>query len=335
MNKTHRIAINGFGRIGRSVLRILSSRPEMNVVGINDLGDAQSLAHLFKYDSNMGPFQGTVKSTSDGFAVNDHFIPTFAISDPKQLPWKKLGVDVVIEATGRFKTRSDLNLHLSSGAKKVLLTVPAKDDIDATIVLGVNDHTLKKEHLLVSNASCTTNCFATVLKVLGGFGIERAMMTTIHAYTNDQRILDLHHEDPRRARAAALNMIPTTTGAAKAVSLVMPELKGKIADLSVRVPVSVGSLIDVSAVLSKPTDVARINAAFESAASSQLKHILQFSTEPLVSSDIKGNTHSAVVDGLLTQVHTHTFAKVVAWYDNEYGYSARVVDLCEQLCQLL
>jgi glyceraldehyde 3-phosphate dehydrogenase len=328
------IAINGFGRIGRLVYRALVDDPELNVVAINDLTDTKTLAHLLKYDSTHGKFPHPVSSTEDSIVVNDKKIRIFAEKDPENLPWKDLGADYIIESTGVFTTREKAAKHLSAGAKKVLLTAPAKDQVDSTIVLGVNDHDLKKEHAIVSNASCTTNCLAPVAKVLHDkFGIVSGLMTTIHSYTNDQRILDFPHKDLRRARSAAVNLIPTSTGAAKATGLVIPALKGRFDGIAVRTPTPNGSLVDLSVNLEREATVSELNAALKEAAETTMKGIIQYSEEPIVLVDIIGNSHSAIFDAPLTMV-SGKLAKVIAWYDNEWGYSVRVVDLLKMMIEL-
>ena len=329
-----KIAINGFGRIGRLTLRATLEKKNMEVVAVNDLTDSQTLAHLLKYDSVHGKFPGTVVAEGDTLVVNGKKIKVFAEKDPAGLPWKDLGVDVVVEATGVFRDRKSISKHIEAGAKKVILTVPSKsaDDVDATVVVGVNNHDIKPEYKIYSNASCTTNCLAPVAKVLNDtFGIKRGLMNTIHAYTNDQIILDAPHTDLRRARAAAMSIIPTTTGAAKAVGLVIPELKGKLDGFAMRVPVCDGSAVDLTVELEKPTTKDEINAALKKAAEGPLKGIIEFSVDPIVSVDVIGNTHSSVFDSPLTQVMGNNFVKVVSWYDNEYGYSCRVVDLVEKI----
>jgi glyceraldehyde 3-phosphate dehydrogenase len=327
-----KVAINGFGRIGRNVFRILGGRSHVEVVGINDLCDARTLAHLLKYDSVMGPFQGQVEAGDRGLIVNGKEIEIHSVRSPEELPWKKYDVDVAIESTGVFRTRADVEKHIAAGAKKVILTVPPKDTLDATIVLGVNDDDLKPEHTLVSNASCTTNCLAPVAKVLeDNFGIEYGLMTTVHAYTSDQRLADLPHKDLRRARAAAQNIIPTTTGAAKAVGKVLPQLAGKLDGMAMRVPVIDGSVVDLVAKLKKPCTVESVNAALKKAANGRLKGILQYTEDPIVSSDVVGNPHSSIFDALSTMMVGDNLVKVVSWYDNEWGYSSRVCDLIEKL----
>ncbi len=323
-----RVAINGFGRIGRLVFRIAVERDAFEIVRINDITDAATLAHLLKYDSVHGRFQGDVKVDGNAIVVNGKKIEVSAERDPANLPWADLGVDLVIESTGVFRKRAELEKHLQAGAKKVVLTAPARDKIDATIVIGVNDDILKPEHKIVSNASCTTNCIAPMVKVLhDSFGVRRGLMTTVHAYTNDQRILDLPHKDLRRARAAAVSIIPTTTGAAKTVGKVIPELDGKLDGCAMRVPVSDGSVVDFTAELGKETSVEEINAAFKSAADGALKGILEYCEDPIVSVDVVGNRHSCIFDSPSTMLIGGNFVKVVGWYDNEIGYSARVVDL--------
>ncbi len=323
-----KVAINGFGRIGRSVFRILSTRDDIDVVAINDIAPDESLAYLFKYDTVMGPYPGKVELVDDVLHAGTQQARMTAIREVEKLPWKEMGVEIVIEATGRFRTRETIEPHLRAGAQKVLLTVPAKDEIDATIVLGVNDHLLKKEHRIVSNASCTTNCLAPVTKVLHeNFGIVKGLVTTVHAYTNDQRLADVPHKDLRRSRAAAENIIPTTTGAAKAVGKVLPDLDGRLDGMAMRVPVPDGSIIDFVIELEREASVEEINAAMKKAAEGEMKNVLQYSEEALVSSDIIGNSHSSIFDAPSTQSHGSRTARVVSWYDNEWGYSNRVVDL--------
>ncbi|HPX58720.1 MAG TPA: type I glyceraldehyde-3-phosphate dehydrogenase, partial [Candidatus Cloacimonas acidaminovorans] len=316
------VAINGFGRIGRLVLRvILDSHPELNVVAINDLTDAKTLAHLFKYDSVHKIYPGNVSSEENYLVVNGKKFRIFAEKDPEVLPWKDLGVEFVIESTGIFTSKEKASKHLKAGAKKVILTAPAKDEVDATIVMGVNHTSLKAEHTIVSNASCTTNCLAPVAKVLQDkFGILNGLMTTIHSYTNDQRILDLPHNDLRRARAAAMSMIPTSTGAAKAIGLVIPELKGKLDGVAIRVPTPDGSLVDLCANLEVEVTKEEVNMAMKEAAETYLKGYLMYTEEPIVSIDIVGNSFSSIFDALITYTKGK-MVKVFSWYDNEYGYS--------------
>lgn len=323
-------AINGFGRIGRLTLRAALGKENIDIIAVNDLTDSATLAHLLKYDSVHGKFPGTVSAEGDYLVVNGKKIRVFAEKDPANLPWGDLGVHVVVESTGVFRDREKISKHLQAGAKKVILCVPSKTagDVDATVVLGVNEGDLNDKQQIFSNASCTTNCLAPVAKVLHDtFGIKRGLMNTIHSYTNDQIILDSPHKDLRRARAAAMSIIPTTTGAAKAVGLVIPELKGKLDGFSMRVPTPDGSVVDLTVELSRTTTKEEINAAMKTAAEGPLKGILEYCDEPIVSTDVIGNTHSSVFDAQLTQVMDGNFVKVVSWYDNEYGYANRVVDL--------
>ncbi|HHT9104320.1 MAG TPA: type I glyceraldehyde-3-phosphate dehydrogenase [Candidatus Wujingus californicus] len=329
-----RVGINGFGRIGRNVLRAIIKRGGIDVLAINDLADSKSLAVLLKYDSVHGILQGNVEAKEKSLIVNGKEIQLLMEKDPSKLPWKSMAVDIVIESTGIFTSRAECAKHLDAGAKKVILSAPAKDKIDATIVVGVNTKDLKPEHKIVSNASCTTNCLAPLVKVLhDNFGIEKGLMTTIHAYTNDQRISDLIHKDLRRARAAAINIIPTTTGAAKAIGEVIPSLKGKLDGLAMRVPVANGSVTDFVAVVSKDATIESINAAMKKAAEGELKGILQYCEDPIVSSDIIGNPHSSIFDSELTYVIDKRMIKVVAWYDNEWGFSNRMIDLIELIAR--
>ena len=324
-----KVGINGFGRIGRLVFRVMSERKaEFDVVAINDLGDAPSNAMLLKYDSVHGRFAGDVKVEGGDLVVNGKKVKVVAQKDPAALPWKDLGVELVIESTGIFTKKADCEKHLTAGAKKVILTVPSKDKVDYTVVLGVNDAGLKAEHKIISNASCTTNALAPLAKVLSDtFGIEVGQMTTVHAYTNDQKVADQLHKDPRRARAAAVNMIPTTTGAAKAIGEVVPELAGKLTGMAMRVPVPDGSVVDLTCILKKNATVADVNAAFKKAAEGPMKGVLAFCTDPIVSSDIIGDRHSCIFDSLLTDVIGGKLVKVFGWYDNEMGYSTRVADV--------
>ncbi len=323
-----RIGINGFGRIGRLVLRASLEDPNLEFVAINDLTDAKTLAHLMKYDSVHGTLQGEVKATDDALLINGKKIGILAQRDPKALPWKDLGVDLVIESTGRFTDRDGASAHLSAGAKRVIITAPAKNP-DVTIVMGVNEHTYDPHaHHIISNASCTTNCLAPVAKVLlDQFGIRHGSMTTVHSYTNDQQLLDLPHKDLRRARAAGLSMVPTSTGAAKALHLVIPQLKGKMDGIAIRVPTPNVSLVDLTVETDKDCDAASVNEAFRQAAIGPLQGILHYSEAPIVSIDQKGDPHSATVDAPLTTVQERRLAKVIAWYDNEWAYSCRVRDL--------
>ena len=327
-NMPIRIAINGFGRIGRNVFRVMHARSEFEVVSINDITDPATLCHLLKYDSVHGRFDGKVRSTKSGLNVDGKTIQVTAERDPANLPHAQNKIDFVIESTGIFTTREACTKHLDAGAKKVCLTVPPKDEIDNMIVMGVNQENLRATDRIISNASCTTNCLAPVAKVLDAvFGIKNGLMTTVHAYTNDQQILDLPHKDLRRARAAAANIIPTTTGAARAVGKILPKLAGKLDGCAMRVPVPDGSVVDLVATLKKKATVESINAAFAAAAKKDLKGVLEYSEDPLVSSDIVGNPHSSVFDALSTMVMDGNVVKVVSWYDNEWGYSNRVCDL--------
>lgn len=333
-----KIAINGFGRIGRISFRNIQSKNNLEVVAINDLTDAQTLAHLLKYDSVHGRFNGEVYAEGEFLVVNGKKIRVFAEKDPENLPWGELGIDIVIESTGIFRNKEKMGKHIKAGAKKVILTVPADkaEDVDATVVLGVNDNILTKEMTCISNASCTTNCLAPVAKILNDkFGIRRGLMNTVHSYTNDQQILDLPHKDLRRARAAAVSIIPTSTGAAKAVGLVIPELKGKLDGLSMRVPTPDGSVVDLTVELEKTVTKEEINAAMKEAAQGPMKGILEYTEDPIVSCDIVGNPHSSIFDSKLTMVLEGNMVKVVSWYDNENGYSNRVCDLAERLAKLI
>ena len=323
-----RIGINGFGRIGRNVLRASLGDPTLEFVAINDLTDARTLAQLLKYDSVHGKLALPVEAKEDQLLINGRPIKILAQKDPKDLPWRDLSVDYVIESTGRFTDREGAGRHLSAGAKKVIISAPSKDP-DVTIVLGVNEQAYdSKQHQIVSNASCTTNCLAPVAKVLlESYGIRHGLMTTIHSYTNDQHLLDLPHKDLRRARAAAVSMVPTSTGAAKALHLVIPQLKGKLGGMAVRVPTPNVSLIDLTAELERDASAEEVNAAFRTAAQGTLQGILEYSDEPLVSVDFNGNTHSAIFDAPLTTVIDKRLVKVIAWYDNEWGYSCRIRDL--------
>lgn len=327
-----KVGINGFGRIGRLVCRAGIDNENVEFVAINDLTNAKTLAHLFKYDSVHGKFLGEIEATEDSIILNGREIKVLSERDPERLPWTELGVEAVVESTGVFRERSQCAKHLTAGAKRVILTAPAKGEIDATIVLGVNDHVLADSPEIVSNASCTTNCVAPLSKVLHErFGIRRGLMTTVHAYTNDQRILDLVHSDLRRARAAAMSIIPTTTGAAAAVGRVIPELRGKLDGMAMRVPVYDGSVVDLVVELERETTVDEVNAAFKQAAKNDLKGILEYSDEPLVSADVIGNPHSAIFDSLSTMVIGGSLVKALAWYDNEWGFSKRVIDLIERV----
>ncbi len=327
-----KVGINGFGRIGRNFLRASMNQSDFEIVAVNDLTDAKTLAHLLKYDSVHGTFSADVSVKDDALVVNGKEIKVTAITEPARLPWKDLGVEIVIESTGRFTDRAGASQHLEAGAQWVIISAPAKEP-DITVCLGVNEDSLDpSKHKIISNASCTTNCLAPVAKVIHNeFGIIRGLMTTIHAYTNDQRILDLPHKDLRRARAAAMSMIPTTTGAARAVGLVLPELKGKLDGMAIRVPTPNVSIVDLVCEVSKDVAVEEVNAALKRAAEGVLKGILQYSEEPLVSIDFNGNDHSAIVDASLTRVIENRMVKVLAWYDNEWGYSNRLRDLVQYI----
>jgi glyceraldehyde 3-phosphate dehydrogenase len=330
-----RIAINGFGRIGRAVFRILAERTDVKIVAVNDIADISAMAYLLRYDTVMGRFPGEVKIDGKSLSAGKQKTQMLAVPDPSQLPWKELEVDIVVESTGRFTKRAALEPQLAAGAKRIILTVPAKDEIDNTIVVGVNDHTLTADHRIVSNASCTTNCLAPIAKILHEkFGIVKGMMTTVHAYTNDQRLADVPHTDFRRARAAAENIIPTTTGAARAVGKVLPALKGKLDGLAIRVPVPDGSIVDLVTLMEKEVTIEAVNAAIREAAAGSMKSIIEYTEDPIVSSDVIGNTHSAVFDSLATQVVGGNVLKTLTWYDNEWGYSCRVVDLIDLMAKL-
>lgn len=329
-----KVAINGFGRIGRLTFRALQKYDTIEIVAINDLTDAKTLAHLLKYDSVHGRFPGEVSASENSIIVNGNSYKVFAEKDPAMLPWKDLGVHVVVESTGVFRSREKLQKHLDAGANKIVLTVPSdkKTDVDRTIVLGVNSEDLKPEDQILSNASCTTNCLAPVAKVLNdAFGIKRGIMNTIHSYTNDQIILDAPHKDLRRARAAAMSIIPTSTGAAKAIGLVIPELDGKLDGLAMRVPTPDGSVVDLTCELAKDVTKEEINEAIKKAAEGPMKGILEYCTDPIVSTDIIGNPHSSIFDSKLTQVMNGNLVKIISWYDNEFGYSQRVAQLVSML----
>jgi glyceraldehyde 3-phosphate dehydrogenase len=331
-----RVGINGFGRIGRLVFRAMATKPEdFEILAINDLSDAKHLALLLKYDSVHGPFKGTVESTERSLIVNGKEIRITTEKDPGLLPWKELKVQVALESTGRFTKKADLQKHIDAGAGRAILSAPPKDRLDATIVLGVNDQILKPEHRIISNASCTTNCLAPMAKVLHeAFGIEKGLMTTCHAYTNDQRVADQIHEDPYRARAAAVNIIPSSTGAAKAVGEVIPELNGKLTGFALRVPVVDGSITDLTSLLKRDVTKEEVNDAMKKAAAGPLKGILQYVTDPLVSSDVIGNSYSSIFVADLTTVIGGNLVKTVAWYDNEWGYSCRTAELITRLAAL-
>ena len=330
-----KVAVNGFGRIGRTIFRMLSEAEDIDIVAINDIAPTNALAYLLKYDTVMGRFRGEIRMDGDTLIAGRQKALMLGIKDPLELPWKKLGADFVIESTGKFRDRASLEKHLQAGASRVILTVPAKDEIDATIVVGVNDGDLKPEHRIVSNASCTTNCLAPIAKVLHeSFGIEKGFMTTVHAYTNDQRLADVPHSDFRRSRAAAENIIPTTTGAARAVGKVLPALKGKLDGIAMRVPVPDGSTVDLVTLMQRPVTPEEVNAAIRKAAEGPMRNIIEYTDEPIVSSDVIGNSHSAIFDAPLTRVVGGTFLKTLAWYDNEWGYSCRVVDLMRVMSRM-
>jgi len=331
-----KVAINGFGRIGRSVFRILDGKNDINLVAINDIFDKEALTYLLKYDTVMGRFPGDVELKGDVLKTNFQSVKLIAERNPESLPWKEMDVDIVIESTGIFRLKSQLEKHLDAGAKRVILTVPSKDEIDYTVVLGVNDDGLRPEHRIVSNASCTTNCLAPMAKILNdSFGLEMGVINTIHAYTNDQRLADVPHSDWRRSRAAAENVIPTTTGAARAVGKVLPELDGKLDGIAMRVPVPDGSVVDLNVKLSRDVTESMVNDAVRAyAEDGPLKNILQFSTLPVVSTDIIGNPHSSIFDAPFTRVINGNFVKTLNWYDNEWGYSNRVADLLYRLNNL-
>ncbi|MGD8990425.1 MAG: type I glyceraldehyde-3-phosphate dehydrogenase [Desulfobacterales bacterium] len=326
------VGINGFGRIGRSVFRIISDCDDIEVVAINDLFENEQLAYLLKYDTVMGIFDKEVTAEADAMTVDNQRVVMTEHRDPANIPWKDLGAQFVIESTGVFRHRQPLEKHMAAGAEKVILTVPAKEEIDATIVIGVNDDELKPEHRIVSNASCTTNCLAPIAKILDeAFGIEEGFITTVHAYTNDQRLADVPHKDFRRSRAAGENIIPTTTGAAVAVGKVLPQLQGKLDGLAMRVPVPDGSIVDLAVRLGKNASRDEINAAVRETAAGPMKAVVEYSEAPLVSSDIIGNSHSSIFDALSTNSQKDGYARIVSWYDNEWGYSNRVVDLIGML----
>lgn len=328
--KKIRVAINGFGRIGRVSFRLMLERANIEVVAINDLTDSKTLAHLLKYDSVHGIVKATVSHEDKSLVVNGIKIPIYAEKDPANLPWKQLDVDVVVESTGFFLNKETAGKHIAAGAKKVIISAPASSNDIKTVVLGVNDSILSKEDIIISNASCTTNCAAPMIKVLDeNWGLEDGYITTVHSYTGDQRLHDAPHKDLRRARAAALSIVPTSTGAAKAITKIFPNLEGKLGGCGMRVPVPDGSLTDITCVLAKPVTVEEINAAFKKAAENELKGILEYTEDPIVSVDIVGNPHSCIYDAEFTSV-VGNMIKVIGWYDNEYGYSSRVCDLIER-----
>jgi len=331
-----KIAINGFGRIGRTIMRIAKLRKHFDVVAVNDLANPEQLAYAFQYDSTHGIFPGEVSFQGNDMEIDGDRFKVLSEKDPAKLPWKELGVDYVIESSGAFRHLVDLEKHIDAGARRVVLTVPCKDSLDATLVTGVNDHVVTPDSRIISNASCTTNCAAPLAKVLHeAFGIRRGLLTTVHAYTSNQRLIDSPHSgDKRRSRNAATNIVPTSTGAAKAIGLVLPELAGKLDGLAMRVPIPDGSLVDLVVELDADATVESINAAMQAAASGPMKGILQYSEAEIVSSDIIGNTHSSIFDSLLTQVMDKRMVKVISWYDNEWGYSTRVEELIQRLAQM-
>jgi glyceraldehyde 3-phosphate dehydrogenase len=332
---TIKVGINGFGRIGRNVFRVIAEREGIDVVAINDLADARTLSMLLKYDSVHGRFDGDIEAKEDAIVVKGKEVKLTKEKDPARLPWKELGVDIAIESTGIFTTKADCAKHLEAGAKKVILSAPSKDQLDATIVMGINENELRPEHKIVSNASCTTNCLAPLVKVINdNFQIEKGLITTIHAYTNDQNVADMMHKDLRRARAAAINIIPTTTGAAKAIGEVIPELKGKLDGMAMRVPVANGSVTDLVATVKKNVSIEEVNSVFKAAADNELKGILEYCEDPIVSSDIIGNENSCILDAISTCVIGDNLIKVIGWYDNEWGYSNRMVDLAELITKI-
>jgi glyceraldehyde 3-phosphate dehydrogenase len=330
-----KIAINGFGRIGRTITRIAKLRRHYDVIAVNDLASAEDLAYAFKYDSIHGTYPGEVQCDGDTIEIDGDRFKVLAEPDPSKLPWRELGVDYVIESSGRFRKLAELQWHLDAGARRVVITVPLKDPLDATLVMGVNDHVVTKATRIISNASCTTNCAAPLAKVLhDNFGIVRGLLTTIHAYTSDQRLIDAPHSDIRRSRSAATNIVPTSTGAAKAIGQVIPELAGKLDGMAMRVPVPDGSLVDLTVELDTDVTVDQVNDAMKCAAEGALKNILSYCTDPIVSSDVIGNSHSSIFDALLTQVMHARMVKVIGWYDNEWGYSTRVEELITRIAEM-
>jgi len=329
-----RIAINGFGRIGRTITRIAKLRGHYDVVAVNDLADPDDLAYAFKYDSIHGIYPGTVELTGDTLTIDGDPFKVLREPDPGKLPWNDLGVDYVVESSGRFKRTAELERHLAAGAKRVIITVPTKDPLAATLVTGVNDHVVTKDSRIISCASCTTNCAAPLAKVLHeSFGLKRGLLTTVHAYTSDQRLIDAPHSDKRRSRSAATNIVPTSTGAARAIGIVLPELAGRLDGVAMRVPVPDGSIVDLTAELERDVTVDAINAAMRAAAEGPLAGILEYCTDPIVSTDVIGNSHSSIFDAALTQVIGGRMTKVVSWYDNEWGYSTRVEELIARVAR--
>lgn len=330
-----RIAINGFGRIGRTITRIAKLRGHYDVIAVNDLSSAEDLAYAFRYDSIHGVYPGAVSVSGDEMEIDGDPFLVLSEKDPANLPWAELGVDYVVESTGKFRTIADLEKHLQAGAKRVILTVPCKDPLDATVVTGVNDHVVTPDSRIISNASCTTNCAAPMVKVLHeSFGVRRGLLTTVHAYTSDQRLIDAPHKDLRRSRNAATNIVPTSTGAARAIGQVLPALQGKLDGMAMRVPVPDGSLVDLTVELDKAVTEAAVNEAMAAAAAGPLRGILEYCTDPIVSGDIIGNPHSVIFDSLLTQVLEGHMVKVIGWYDNEWGYSTRVEELINRVATM-
>lgn len=330
-----RIAINGFGRIGRTITRIAKLRGHFNVVAVNDLASPDDLAYAFRYDSIHGIYPGSVTVTGDRMEIDGDPFTVLHEPDPARLPWAELGVDYVVESSGQFRRLAELEQHLTAGARRVILTVPCKDPLDATLVAGVNDHVVTPDATIISNASCTTNCAAPLVKVLHeAFGIERGLLTTVHAYTSDQRLIDAPHKDLRRSRNAATNIVPTSTGAARAIGQVLPELEGRLDGMAMRVPVPDGSLVDLTVTVNHPATIEAVNAAMETAAEGTLSGILSYCTDPIVSSDVIGNPHSTIFDAALTQVLDGHMVKVIGWYDNEWGYSTRVEELIARVAEM-
>ena len=330
-----RIAINGFGRIGRTVTRIAKLRDHYDVIAVNDLAEPEDLAYAFKYDSIHGTYPGTVLLDGDQLTIDDDQFVILSEPDPAKLPWDKLGVDYVIESTGRFRKVAELEQHLNAGARRVIVTVPTKDPLPATVVLGVNDEVVQQDSRIISNASCTTNCAAPIARILHeAFGLRRGLLTTVHAYTSDQRLIDAPHKDPRRSRNAATNIVPTSTGAARAIGLVLPALAGRLDGMAMRAPVPDGSLVDLTVELERKADREAINAAVAAAAKGPLKGIVEYQTDPIVSGDIIGNPHSSIFDSLLTQSLDGEMVKVISWYDNEWGYSTRIAELIARVAEL-
>jgi len=330
-----KIAINGFGRIGRTITRIAKLRKRYDIVAVNDLANPDDLAYAFKFDSIHGVYPGTVECRDDTMVIDSDPFRVLSEADPRKLPWRELGVDYVIESSGRFRSIQELEWHLEAGAKRVLLTVPTREPLDATLVMGVNDHVVTRDSRIISNASCTTNCAAPIAKVLNdSFGLKRGLLTTVHAYTSDQRLIDAPHKDKRRSRSAAVNIVPTSTGAARAVGVVLPELAGRLDGLAMRVPVQDGSLVDLTAELERDVTVEQVNEAMQAAAEGPMRGILSYCTDPIVSTDVIGNGHSSIYDAALTQVLDARMVKIISWYDNEWGYSSRMEELIARVAEL-